>query len=183
MQRAYLIWCAFQDKVLTYMGALLLLACTLLAVTEIVRRYVFGVSFYWQQDAVILFILTAVFLMFCILQRHRSHLNVTVFSELLEHRWQGGRRAAEVIKVLADLISLVFLVAVVWWGIPEARDSQRFGTRTESLLLPLWPFLGSLLAGFALMAVSLLFQLYSGIQMLRGRGGLEEPAGARGALH
>jgi TRAP-type C4-dicarboxylate transport system permease small subunit len=176
-----LIWCAFQDKVLAYVAALVLLASTLLAVVEIVRRYLFGSSFYWQQDAVTLFILTAVYLMFCISQRHGSHLNVTVFLGLLEHRGPRALRAAEVIKVLAALISLVFLVAVVWWGIPEARDSQRFDTRTESLILPLWPFLWVLLAGFALMAVSLLFQLYSGIQMLRGRGGLEEPAGARDA--
>lgn len=183
MQRAYVIWCAFQDKILAYVAALMLLACTLLAVVEIVRRYVFGVSFYWQQDAVTFFILTAVYLMFCISQRHGSHLKVTVFLGLLEHRGPRARRAAEVIKVLTALISLVFLAAVVWWGIPEAHDSQRFDTRTESLLLPLWPFLWVLLAGFALMAVSLVFQVYSGIQKLGGRDGLEEPAGARGALH
>lgn len=183
MQRAYLIWCAFQDKVLAYVGALLLLACTLLAVVEIIRRYVFGVCFYWQQDAVTFFILSAVYLLFGLSQRHGSHLNVTVFVGLLEQRGQGARRAAEVIKFLAAMISLVFLVAVVCWGIPEAHESQRFDTRTESLILPLWPFLWVLLAGFALMAGSLVFQVYSGIQMLRGRGGLEEPAGARGALH
>ncbi|MDI6754502.1 MAG: TRAP transporter small permease [Thermodesulfobacteriota bacterium] len=165
------------------MAALVLLACTLLAITEIIRRYVFGVSFYWQQDAVTFFILSAVYLVFCISQRHGAHLNVTAFLGLLEHRGPGARRAGGVIKFLATLISLVFLVAVVWWGIPEAHDSQRFNTRTESLLLPLWPFLWVLLAGFALMAVSLVFQVYSGIQKLIGRDGLEEPAGARGALH
>ncbi|MFH1603588.1 MAG: TRAP transporter small permease [Pseudomonadota bacterium] len=183
MQRAYVIWCAFQDKVLAYVAALVLLACTLLAVVEIIRRYVFGVSFYWQQDAVTFFILSAVYLVFGISQRHGVHLNVTAFLGLLEHRGPGARRAGEVINFLATLISLVFLVAVVWWGIPEAHDSQRFDTRTESLLLPLWPFLWVLLAGFALMAVSLVFQVYSGIQKLVGRDGLEEPEGTRGALH
>lgn len=180
MQRAYLIWCAFMDRVLAYVAALLLLGCTLLAVVEIIRRYVFGVSFYWQQDAVTFFILSAVYLGFCISQRHGTHLNVTLFLGLLERR---ARRAAEVVRVLAGLISIVFLVAVVWWGIPEAHDSQRFDTRTESLILPLWPFLWVLLVGFALMAVSLFFQVYSGIQKLIGREGLEEPAGARGAFH
>jgi TRAP-type C4-dicarboxylate transport system permease small subunit len=180
VQRAYVIWCAFQDKVLAYVAAGVLLACTLLAIGEVFRRYVFGVSFYWQQDAVTFFILSAVYLLFGFSQRHGTHLNVTLFLGLLENRGRRARRVAEVTKVLATLISLVFLVAVVWWGIPEAHESQRFNTRTESLILPLWPFLWVLLAGFALMAVSLVFQLYSGIQELIGRHGLGEPAGARG---
>lgn len=182
MQRAYVIWCAFQDKVLAYVAAVVLVACTLLAVGEVLRRYMFGISFYWQQDAVTFFILSAVYLMFGFSQRHGTHLNVTLFVGLLEKRGRRARRAAEVVRVLATLFSLVFLVAVVWWGIPAAHESQRFNTRTESLILPLWPFLWVLVAGFALMAVSLVFQVYSGIQKLIGRDGLEEPAGARGGL-
>jgi len=183
MQRAYEIWCTFQDRVLAYVAAGVLLVCSLIAVGEVLRRYVFGVSFYWQQDAVIYFILSAVYMVFCIAQRHDAHLNVNLFLGLLENRGEGARRAAEVIRIVARLISLVFLVAVVWWGIPEALTGQRFNSRTESLILPLWPFLWVLLAGFTLMAVSVVFQLYSEIMKLRGREGLVEPEGARGAFH
>lgn len=183
MQRAYLIWCRFQDKVLAPVAAFMLLICSLLAVGEVVRRYLFGVSFYWQQDAVIYFILSAVYMQFCIAQRHGAHLNVSLFLGIVEHRGPRAARVAEAVKVLASLISLVFLLAVVWWGIPEAYRGQRFNTRTESLILPLWPFLWVLVVGFALMAVSLVFQVYSGIQNLRGREGVKEPEGATGALH
>lgn len=41
-----------------------------------VRRYAFGVSFYWQQDAVAYIILSAVFHYFGIAQRRESHLGV-----------------------------------------------------------------------------------------------------------
>lgn len=183
MQKAYGIWCAFQDKFLAYAAAGILLASALLAVGEVFRRYLFGVSFYWQQDAVIYFILSAVYMQFCIAQRHSAHLNVTLFVGIFENRGGGAERAAQFIRVLANLISLVFILAVIWWGIPEAFAGQRLNTRTESLLLPLWPFLWVLVAGFAMMAVSLFFQVYNGIRKLCGREGLVEPEGAKGALH
>jgi hypothetical protein len=40
----------------------------------------------------------------------------------------------------------------------------------------MWPFLATLLAGFALMAITLFFQIYRGIHKLRGRSVLEEPS-------
>ena len=183
MEKAYAIWRVFQDRFLARAAALLLLGCTLLALLEVVRRYVFGFSFEWQQDAVTFFILSGVFLYFGIAQRRGAHLNVTVFVELLEAVGPRARRAAEVVKVVALAFSFVFLLAVVWWGIPEVRDSVRYESRTESLAFPMWPFLAVLLTGFALMAVSLFFEVYRGIQKLRGRTVLEEPPEADGAPH
>ena len=181
MEKAYAIWRAFQDRVLERAAALLLLGCTLLALLEIFRRYVLGVSFEWQQDAVTFFILSGVYLYFGISQRHGEHLSVTVVPEVLEAVGPRARRAAEIIKLIALVISFVFILAVVWWGIPEVRDSVHYETRTESLEFPMWPFLAVLLAGFALMAVTLFFQIYRGIQKLRGLSVLEEPPEAKEA--
>jgi TRAP-type C4-dicarboxylate transport system permease small subunit len=50
----------------------------------------------------------------------------------------------------------------------------KYESRTESLAFPMWPFLAVLLASFAFMAVTMLFQLYFGIQKLRGRPVPEE---------
>jgi TRAP-type C4-dicarboxylate transport system permease small subunit len=175
VERAYAIWRAFQDKLLARAAALLLLGCTLLALLEIFRRYLLGVSFDWQQDAVTFFLLSGVFLYFGIAQRHDAHLSVTVLPEVLEALGPNARRAAEVIRLVALVISFLFLLAVVWWGIPEVQDSQKYESRTESLAFPMWPFLAVLLVGFALMAVTLFFQIYHGIRRLRGRSVLEEP--------
>ena len=176
MEKAYAIWRAFQDRFLAHAAALLLLGCTLLAIVEIFRRYVFGVSFDWQQDAVTFFILSGVFLYFSISQRRDAHLSVTVVPEVLSALGPRTRRAAEVVKLIALVISFVFLVAVVWWGIPEVHDSQKYESRTESLAFPMWPFLAVLLVGFAFMAVTVFFQIYRGIQKLRGVSVLGEPS-------
>ena len=177
MEQAYRLWRAFQDRVLAPATALVLLGCTLLALLEVVRRYAFGYSFEWQQDAVTLFILSAVFLYFGISQRRGAHLNVNLLTGALQALGPGGRRAAEIIKVLATVISFLFLLAVVWWGIPDIKDSMTYGSRSESLAFPMWPFLVALLAGFAFMVVSLFFQVWRGVQGLRGRNVLEEPSG------
>ncbi|MSP97192.1 MAG: TRAP transporter small permease [Betaproteobacteria bacterium] len=175
MEKAYQLWRAFQEKILGPAAALMLLGSTLLALLEVVRRYAFGQSFYWQQDAVTYIILSAVFLYFGIAQRRESHLTVMVFVEIVETIGPRARKAGEIVRLLGALFSLLFLLAVVWWGIPEVLDSQKYNSRTESLLLPLAPFLWALLIGFVFMAVTMIFQVYRGVQKLRGLTVLEEP--------
>jgi TRAP-type C4-dicarboxylate transport system permease small subunit len=174
VEKAYAVWRAFQDKLLAHAAALLLLGCTLLALLEVVRRYVFGFSYEWQQDAVTFFILSGVFLYFGISQRHNEHLNVVVLLELLQAQGPRARFAAELIKLVALVFSLVFMLLVVWWGIPEVEDAMKYESRTESLAFPLAPFLWALLVGFAFMAVTMVFQIYFEIEKLRGRSVPEE---------
>jgi TRAP-type C4-dicarboxylate transport system permease small subunit len=176
VEKAYALWRAFQDKLLAPAAALLLLGCTLLALLEVVRRYVFGVSYEWQQDAVTYFILTAVFLYFGISQRKGTHLIVDVFLHALRTVGPRAQRLVEYLEVGAIIIAFLFMLGVVWWGLDEVLEVQRDAPRTESLEFPLAPFLWALLVGFAFMVVSLFFQSWRGIQKLRGVSVLEEPA-------
>lgn len=176
MNRAYAAWRALQERVVAPAAAALLVAMTLLALVEVVRRYVFGYSFEWQQDAVTFFTLSGIFLYFSVAQLKRSHLSVTVIPELLALAGPRGRLAAELVRLAASAFAFLFLLAVVWWGIPEVRDSLEFESRTESLVFPMWPFLLALLLGFGFMAITMLFQLYFGVLRLLGRPVPEEPA-------
>jgi len=175
VEKAYAVWRAFQDRVLARAAALLLFGCTLLALVEVARRYAFGYSFEWQQDAVTFFLLSGVYLYFSVAQRKGAHLAVTVVPELLAAAGPRAKLAGEITKLVALGFSLLFLAAVVWWGFPEVEDAVKYETRTESLGFPLWPFLLALLAGFAFMAITMAFQFYFGIQKLRGRSVPQEP--------
>ncbi len=174
MEKAYAAWRAFQDRFLARAAALILLACTLLALLEVFRRYVIGVSFEWQQDAVTFFIVSAVFLYFGISQRHNEHLNVVLLLELLQAGGPRARQVAEIVKLVALVISFVFMLAVCWWGIPEVEDAMKYGSKTESLGFPMAPFLWALIVGFAFMAITMAFQIWFEIQRLRGRAVPEE---------
>ena len=175
MEKAYAFWRAFQDRLLAPAAALLLIGCTLLALLEVFRRYLFGQSFEWQQDAVTFFTLSGVFLYFAMSQRRDAHLNVMILPELLALGGPRGRRVGELVRVLALVFSLLFMSAVVVWGIPEVHDAIHYESRTESLVFPMWPFLAVLLVGFAFMAVTMAFQIYRDVQRLRGVSVLEEP--------
>ncbi|MEO8143175.1 MAG: TRAP transporter small permease [Betaproteobacteria bacterium] len=175
MEQAYAAWRAFQDRILARAAAVVMLCCTFLALMEVVRRYLLGQSFEWQQDAVTLFILSAVFLYFGIAQRRGSHLNVNLLTSALEALGPGPRFAAEIVKAIATLLSFLFMIAVVWWGIPDVHDSLEYGSRSESLAFPMWPFLVVLLVSFGFMVVSLFFQVWRAAQGLRGRKVLDEP--------
>ena len=181
MEKAYAAWRAFQDRFLGPAAALVFVGATLLALVEVVRRYVLGRSFEWQQDAVTYFILSGVFLYFGISQRRDSHLAVTLVPELLSHF--GLRRTDAAIRLFARAFSLVFLVAVVWWGAPEIEDAIRYESRSESLSFPMWPFLAVLMASFAFMAITMVFQVYRAVQAMRGITVLEEPHEAGDATH
>jgi TRAP-type C4-dicarboxylate transport system permease small subunit len=183
VEKAYALWRSFQERILERALAIVMLGCTFLALLEVVRRYAFGQSFEWQQDAVTLFILSAVFLYFGISQRREAHLNVSLLFSVLEALGPGGKRAVDYVKVLATIFSLVFMAAVVWWALPDIRDSIEYGSRSESLAFPMWPFLVALMLGFAFMAVSLFFQAYRGVQHLRGREVLVEDHSEDVALH
>jgi TRAP-type C4-dicarboxylate transport system permease small subunit len=175
VEKAYALWRAFQDQLLARAAAYLLIGCTLLALVEVVRRYVFGFSFEWQQDAVTFFILSGVFLYYAISQRHNEHLNVIVLLEILQAGGPRAKKAAEIIKLIALVLSFAFMLAVVWWGIPEVEDGIKYDTKTESLEFYLWPFLATLLVGFAFMALTMAFQIWFEIQKLRGRPVPDEP--------
>ena len=178
-----MIWRAFQDRLLAPAAALLLIGCTLIALFEVVRRYAFGFSFEWQQDFVTFVTLSGVYLYFGIAQRHGSHLNVTLLTDSLDTVGPRARTVAEVVRLVALVFSFLFLLLVLWWGLPEVEDSLKYETRTESLAFPMWPFLVALLAGFAFMAVTMFFQIYRQVQKLRGRTVLEEPADAGAVGH
>lgn len=183
MEKAYAIWRAFQERVVAPVAALLLLGCTLLAIVEIFRRYLLGLSFDWQQDAVTFFTLSGVFLYFGIAQRYGSHLNVGLLTESLETVGPRARRIADIVRLVALVFSCVFLLLVLWWALPEIRDSIEYESRTESLAFPMWPFLVALFCGFGLMAVTMFFQIYRQVHKLCGRTVLSEPEGGEAAGH
>ena len=174
MEAAYAAWRAFQDRVLAPAAAVLFVGSTLLALLEVARRYVLGLSFDWQQDAVTFFILSGVLLYFSISQRRDAHLTVTLIPELFNVFGGRWRKAAAAVKLIALVFSCAFMAAVVWWGLPEVEDAIKYESRTESLAFPMWPFLAVLLFSFACMGITMLFQIYRAMQALRGRTVLHE---------
>ncbi|MCH9670755.1 MAG: TRAP transporter small permease [Gammaproteobacteria bacterium] len=176
MNTLYAGWRGFQEKFLQYVAAALLLGPTLLAVLEVIRRYVFGVSFEWQQDAVTFGILAGVFLFFAITQSRRAHLRVTVLLLLLREKGgRYGRRLAQVFEIMGAVVGMAFCIWLVWRGIDVAELMILQQRKTESLYFLLWPFFAAFLTSIGFLAVTFAFQLYHEVCVLLGKPGLVDP--------
>lgn len=157
----------FTDKIVGYFAALIMIGATGLALAEIGRRYILGVTFHWGQDAVTYFIVGSISLFFAVTQARRSHLAMSVVLDMLKSK--GKLRAAMYIRAVVSFLSLCFYVAFSYWGWPTVERAWMIGATTQSMLLVIWPFEAMLLLGFVLMALASAFQLYQDVQAIFGR--------------
>ncbi len=152
---------------LGWIGAAMLLALTLFALLEIVRRYVFGVVFEWGQDAIIVGMVSAVAFYFCVTQVNRGHLVMNAIVQLLHAR--GLYKTVAVFKIIVSAVIVFFCGAVGITGWPTLSYAWGRDLTTYSLLIPLWPFYLILMLGFVLMAFVALLQIIEDIiELARG---------------
>lgn len=170
----YAGWTAFQEKFLKYICAVLLFGATTLAIVEVVRRYVFGLSVYWQQDVVIYSILTGLFLHFGITQRLRAHLRVSLLPTLLLKKGRIRDLSGHLLNLLAQVVSVGYLVIFTYCVVRAVQGSIAVEQLVFSQIMPFWPWFLALAIGAAFMAISFLFQIYQEVQALRGKHFIEE---------
>jgi TRAP-type C4-dicarboxylate transport system permease small subunit len=157
----------FLDDIIGNAAAVVMLAATLLAISEVARRYVFGVVFDWGQDAVTYVLVGSLFLYFAVTQAHRSHLRVGAGIDALAKA--GFEKTVLVIRTFITAVSVALYSFLAWYGIPAFERSKLMERTTQSMVLEVWPFQLVLVIGFGLMALVCLFQLYQDIQALRGK--------------
>ena len=155
------------DKVIGYGAAIAMLTATLLAISEVIRRYAFKVVFPWGQDAVTYGLVAAVFLYFAVTQAHRSHLRMAAVMDALKER--GYEVFAVVVRTLISAGACLLYGSLAWFGVPAVERSMMMERTTQSMVILIWPFQLVLLVAFALMSLVCLFQLYQDIQALRGK--------------
>ena len=87
-------------------SAFLMIAVTLFALAEIIRRYVFGVVFEWGQDAVIYMMVSSVAFYICVTQINRNHLVMSAVLQLLNAK--GFHRTVGFCKIFISFFVSLF---------------------------------------------------------------------------
>jgi len=155
------------DGIVAKLAAIVMLAATALAIAEVIRRYILGVTFHWGQDAVTYGLVGAVFLFFAVTQARRSHLAVGALIDEFNRR--GYRKLVLILRIVVSSISLWLFTGLAWWGIPTITRSIAMERTSQSMILLLWPFQLALLVAFALMAIASVFHLYQDVRELMGK--------------
>jgi len=174
MEKAYQYWKSFQDRFMAPITALVFLGPIILACIEVVRRYLFGVSWDWQQDVVTYFILSATYLFFPITQRQDMHLHVSLFINLLSRKVHPI--AGHAMNLLAQMVSTLYLGYFTIYGLKMTHNTYATGRLVLSQSMVFLPFFLILTVGMGFMLISFLFQIYREIQAMRGKEVLVEEA-------
>ncbi len=148
-------------SVLGGISSVMLLILTLFAMTEIVRRYIFNLVFEWGQDAIIVGMVSAVALYFCVTQVKRGHLVMNAVILLLHSK--GYLKTVGFSKILVSAIICVFCGAISITGWPTLEYALARELKTYSLIIPLWPFYLILIIGFGLTSLVAFLQFIEDI--------------------
>lgn len=164
MKRIGAIWDFIEDKIIEQLCRYLLLGVILLSCVEVVRRYVFGVTFLWTDDVLVYFNMVAVFLYLGRAQKQKAHIELDIIVKLIRKRW---RKAGDAILVASHIASLTFCVLFVLFGVKFVKAGMDFGRRTENADMLLWPFYVVLLVGFVFLGIEFARSLVLQIKTLK----------------
>lgn len=141
------------NRLLHYIAAFLIVACSGVMLYEVLARYLFQVSNDWVIEFCIYLLIASTFLAAAHTQRERGHVGIELFDEILSKRVNKWR------VWLGDVLSLLFctVVAVLCWEyFYEAYDN---GYESNSSWAPkLWIPYAFMALGMSLLSVELLFQ-------------------------
>jgi TRAP-type C4-dicarboxylate transport system permease small subunit len=145
------------ERVVSFFAGITFFLVTILAIVEIVRRYIFGYVFEWGQDAAIYFMIVSVTLYFCVTQIRRGHLVMAAVIEYLNHK--KFYRVVGLSKILATTITSVFCLGLSFAGLSMLDYSFAMKIRSDSLMFELWPFHVTFVLGIGLMGLVAFFQI------------------------
>ncbi|TVR67046.1 MAG: TRAP transporter small permease [Spirochaetaceae bacterium] len=120
----------------TYFTGVLMLVSSLMIFLQVVLRYVFSYSIIWVEEFARYSIVWFIFLGASLAVREGKHASVDVLIRLLPPRVQ------KFFDVLDIVISMIFTLVVLWFGIRMVVRIGQIGNITPALQIPMYiPYL------------------------------------------
>lgn len=135
-------------------------AAAVLAIVQVILRYVFDTIIFWSEEAVIYLIIFSTFVGAAITLRHNEHVNVDILGLLL------GERGKRYLAVLGASIIVIYCAIIGAYGWVWLTEPGLRNTLTPALKLPLWVVGLSLPIGITLMFIRSIEMVY---RAARGR--------------
>lgn len=145
------------ERLVSFFAGVTFFAVTILAIVEIIRRYIFNLVYDWGQDAAIYLMVVAVTLYFCVTQIRRGHLVMAALIEYLNHK--KFYRTVGLSKIFATLVTSVLCLSLSISGFSMVEYSYDMDVKSDSLVFNLWPFHVLFVVGIGLMGLVAFFQI------------------------
>lgn len=149
------------ERFVSYLAGFTFFAVTVLAIVEIVRRYIFGLAYEWGQDAAIYLMVASVAMYFSVTQIKRGHLVMAALIEYLNYK--KCYRIVGISKIIATITTAVLCLSLSISGWSMVEYSYAIDVKSDSLVFNLWPFHFFFVLSIGLMGLVALFQIIEDI--------------------
>ena len=109
---------------------LLVLTATVVAIVQVVARYVFNNSLYWSEELILYSLITMSFLTMGMGVRYASHISVEAIYAI------AGPRMARALQVGAACLGLIFAGALIYYGCRLSMSTMRMGQLSPAMRVP-----------------------------------------------
>lgn len=108
----------------------LVLIATLVAIIQVIARYVFNNSLYWSEELILYSLISMSFLTMGMGVRYASHISVDAVYAF------AGPRTARVLQIGAACLGLIFAAVLVWYGSRLVMNTSRMGQLSPAMRIP-----------------------------------------------
>ncbi len=108
----------------------LVLIATLVAIIQVIARYVFNNSLYWSEELILYSLISMSFLTMGMGVRYASHISVDAVYAF------AGPRTARILQIGAACLGLIFAVVLVWYGSRLVMNTSRMGQLSPAMRIP-----------------------------------------------
>ncbi|WP_370163289.1 TRAP transporter small permease [Limimaricola soesokkakensis] len=108
----------------------LVLVATLVAILQVIARYVFNHSLFWSEELILYSLITMSFLTMGMGVRYASHISVEAVYAFT------GSRTGKILQIGAACLGLVFAAMLVWYGGKLVMNTTRMGQLSPAMRIP-----------------------------------------------
>ncbi|BCH20280.1 TRAP transporter small permease [Mesorhizobium sp. L-8-3] len=109
---------------------ILMLTATIVAITQVVARYVFNNSIYWSEELILYSLITMSFLTMGMGVRYGAHISVEAAYAF------SGRRLSQALRIGSACLGLIFAGALIYYGSRLSINTLRMGQLSPAMRAP-----------------------------------------------
>lgn len=118
------------DKLESFAMISLMLLATIVAIAQVIARYVFNNSLYWSEETILYALIIMSFVAGSMGVRYAAHIYVEVVQAF------AGPRIAHVLKIVAASLGIIFACTLVYYGSRLFLNTRAMGQLSPAIGIP-----------------------------------------------
>lgn len=118
------------DRVEGWVVTLLMLVATLVAIAQVIARYVFNNSLYWSEELILYALIAMSFLTASMGVRYAAHISVEALYAFV------GPRISRGLHYVAALLGIIFSCVLIYYGTRLHLNTMKMGQLSPAMRIP-----------------------------------------------